>query len=101
MKVKVTRKAVLASFPHCIAIGYCKAHYLLELMSPYGYTCGMDGWHADIYDLGDVAIVTGYVPFGKRADYKRVRFYENQAINAEPEKRKKLLWTFIQEVLSE
>lgn len=64
MKLRTTKKEVMRSFPSVIRVPYCYLDKMLELESPSGYTAGSYGWGADVYDFGNVAIVTGYSPFG-------------------------------------
>lgn len=80
MKFKTTQKAIKGSYRKIIKVGYCELQSLLNFKSPIAYTCGRDGWHADIYDIGGVAIVTGYNPFGNISpDYDTCRKYEAKA----------------------
>lgn len=67
MKVKTTKKEVLKTNQTVLQVGYCDLQNLLRLRNPYGYTCGADGWHADIYDYGTTAICTGYQPLVKKS----------------------------------
>lgn len=62
---QTTMREVKERFGHVICIGYCDLQYLLRGESRIGYTAGVHGWNADVYDVGNgVAIVTGYRPFG-------------------------------------
>lgn len=76
MKVKTTKKEVLKTNQTVLQVGYCDLQNLLRLRNPYGYTCGADGWHADIYDYGTTAICTGYQPFGKKVPYDLCQKYD-------------------------
>lgn len=65
MKVRTTQKAVKQNFDKVVCVGYCNLQHLLHYESPYFYTARVEGWAADVYNLGGgVAIVTGYAPFG-------------------------------------
>lgn len=76
MKYKTTQKAIKESYSKIVKVGYCNLQSLLNFKTPVAYTCGSDGWHADIYDINGVAIVTGYRPFGNiTPDYKIVEKY--------------------------
>ena len=66
MAIKMSSRQVIDTFPFTVRIGYCDLYYLLVYQRKVGYTCGTYGWNSDIYFLGDVAISTGYRPFGKR-----------------------------------
>lgn len=72
MKYKTTKKEVMNGYVRVYRAGYCELCYLLEKGDAVAYTAGIYGWNADIYDLGllansfaDVAICTGYRPFGR------------------------------------
>lgn len=112
MQVRTTKKSVREYFDNVIAVGYCKLQYLLSTESPFGYTTRAEGWGADIYDCGTVAIVTGYNPFGNvRPSYKLQRKYDEKARairnnydlgwQEQDEKIKELLEDFITEALTE
>lgn len=65
MKYETTQKAIRQSYKNVIAIGYCKAQFLLQYMSPEACTTRREGWASDIYIINhDTAISTGYKPFG-------------------------------------
>lgn len=111
MKFKTTQKAVKEGYRNIIKVGYCDLQYLLYYKKPVAYTCGAYGWKADIYDINNVAITTGYVPFGNfKPDYELVREYDNKAreiihntrFDGNPrEKIDELLNEFIEKVLGE
>lgn len=62
---QTTMREVKERFGHVICIGYGDLQHLLRGESRIGYTAGVCGWNADVYDVGNgVAIVTGYRPFG-------------------------------------
>lgn len=113
MKFRTTRKEIMNGFNHVLCVGYADLDSLLNLLSPVGYTCGRDGWNADVYDLAPVelygwAIVSGYRPFGNlRVKHETAESYNKAAreiMNNSPEweKRQKLLTdllkSFIQSV---
>lgn len=81
MKYKTTQKAVNAGYYKRISIGYCNIQTLLAFESPVAYTTRREGWGADIYDMGgNIAIITGYAPFGNiRVTYEVQRRYEEEA----------------------
>lgn len=72
MKFKTTKKAVLSGYNNVISVQYSGLESLLNLYSPIAYTTRVEGWGADIYDMGGgTAIVTGYSPFGThKASYE-------------------------------
>lgn len=79
MKYKTTKKEVMSNYK-CFSVGYCRLQYLLHYETPESYTCGRDGWYADIYNIGDGrAIVTGYAPFGATVDYDIAAEYDRKA----------------------
>lgn len=80
MKFKTTQKNIKENYAAIISIGYCDAWYLLYFENPIAFTSGVYGWNADIYDVNNVAIVTGYRPFGNiHVDYDIIREYNNRA----------------------
>lgn len=80
MKFKTTRKAITGGYNTIISIGYCNAQHLLRYEEPTAYTTRAEGWGADVYHVGSVAIVTGYAPFGNvKPDYDLVRKYDREA----------------------
>lgn len=109
MKVQTTKKAVNNSYNKIVCVGYCGLQKLLVLEKPAAYTAGIYGWNADIYDLGDIALVTGYRPFGDiKPSLELTRKYEQEATeviytisNYEMQKKalKDLLNSFLEEVI--
>ena len=82
MKFKTTKKAVNEGYNNIICVGYADLHYLLNQLEPTAYTAGVYGWNADIYNINNVVIVTGYRPFGNiKPDYTIVDKYEELAKN--------------------
>lgn len=80
MKYKTTQKAVKGGYSYVIQIPYCAAQHLLSHHNPVAYTVRREGWAADIYDFDQVAIVTGYAPFGNvKPEYTTIAAYEEQA----------------------
>ena len=80
MKFRVTQKEIKANFSKIISVPYCSLQNLLCWESPVAYTTRREGWAAYIYDIGGVAIVTGYAPFGNiRPAYELRERYEKQA----------------------
>lgn len=45
-------------------LGIAICNFFLKHESPKYYTRGIYGWNADIYTFGDIALCTGYRPFG-------------------------------------
>lgn len=80
MKYRTTQKAIKAGFNKVIKVGYCDLQSLLNCETEKAYTAGVYGWNADIYDFGNVAICTGYRPFGNvSTDYNTTSKYEKLA----------------------
>nr|DAK47537.1 MAG TPA: hypothetical protein [Bacteriophage sp.] len=76
MKYKTTKKAVQNNYRNIIRLGAVELYYLLKFTEPNAYTSGVYGWNADVYDFDNVAIVTGYRPFGNiTPDYDVVEKY--------------------------
>lgn len=69
MKIKTTRKNIVATSPHLVSVGYCDLQTLLRYHSPIAYTCGVYGWNFDVYEIHGLTICTGYrgMP-GRRAN---------------------------------
>lgn len=63
-KVKATQKSIKEAYSNILVIPYCDLQHLLQYEDAYYYTAGIYGWNADIYVHEDVAICTGYRPFG-------------------------------------
>lgn len=65
--MQTTRREVEHRNSICIEVGYCNLTDTLRECADGkdGYTAGVYGWNADIYEFGSFAIVTGYRPFGK------------------------------------
>ena len=83
MKYRTSMKDTKAYNADVVSLSYCEAHNLLNTFEPEAYTCGMNGWNADIYrgTEGGQVIVTGYRPFGRkcRLSYDEVREYDRKA----------------------
>ena len=80
MKYKTTQKAVYRDFGNVLQVGYCNLQHLLSGISPDAYTTRIEGWAADVYMFGRVAIVTGYAPFGNVVpSYDLCRAYDDRA----------------------
>lgn len=82
MAAKTTKKAVVGMYDKVVKVGYCELQHLLRYCNADNYTCGVYGWNADIYCFGDIAIVTGYNPFGNiKLDHDKIKEYDNKAHN--------------------
>lgn len=86
MKFRTTKNAVMNGFARVYRCGYCELQDLLPSACAVAYTAGIYGWNADIYDLGelageayDVAICTGYNPFGREIPGNLVKEYNDKA----------------------
>lgn len=76
MKYKTTKKEVKSNYRSIIRLGAVELYYLLKFTEPVAYTSGVYGWNADVYGFDNVAIVTGYRPFGNiTPDYNVVEKY--------------------------
>lgn len=89
MRIKVAKKEIMKNYK-CFSVGYCDLQTLLNVVNPQFYTAGVYGWNADIYIFENIAIVTGYRPFGKQIDFDIIRKFEDAAIKNR-EKRDELL----------
>lgn len=65
MKVKVTKKMINENYV-VQRLGYGEAQDLERLFREEYYTSGIYGWNADVYTIDNIAIATGYRPFGER-----------------------------------
>lgn len=63
-KERTTKVFINHNFKKIIEVGYCDLQLFLKHESPKYYTRGIYGWNADIYTFGDIALCTGYRPFG-------------------------------------
>ena len=81
MKYHTTQKAIKNGYDTIISVNYCRLQTLLSCAEPIAYTTRREGWGADIYDIdGNIAIVTGYAPFGNvKPDYETLTAYEKRA----------------------
>lgn len=86
MKFKTTKNAVMNGYARVYRCGYCDLQDLLPRGGAVAYTSGVYGWNTDIYDLGaladsvyDVAICTGYRPFGREIPGNLVQEYNEKA----------------------
>lgn len=80
MKMQTTQRAVKESYKAVIRVGLSDLQNLLSLESPEAYTMRREGWAADIYSFGDVAIVAGHKPFGDfNPKYEVCRKYDSAA----------------------
>lgn len=78
MSSQATMRFIRSNY-HCIAVDYCGLQNLLSYSCRRYYTSGIYGWNADIFIFGNVAIVTGYRPFGNHPDYDVVRDFDSKA----------------------
>lgn len=108
MKYKTTKRDVTNGYTNVIGVSYCGLQTLLRCETETAYTTRREGWGADVYDFGSVAIVTGYAPFGDvRPNYETIRKYEEAAkkiaynYNLKYEEQKKQLLDLIHEFISE
>lgn len=64
MKFKTTQKAIKNNHVAVVKVGYNRLYFLLRYQEPAAYTTRSKGWASDVYCFGNVAISTGYSPFG-------------------------------------
>ena len=82
MSYQLTKRRVMDIYgkENIVEVGYCELQTLLGRERRECYTAGTYGWNADVYDFGDIAICTGYRPFGGiKADHAVCAKYENLA----------------------
>lgn len=81
MKERTTRKNVMQSHAVIVKVGYCDLQFLLKHENEQFYTTRVEGWGANIYSFGSIAIVTGYAPFGNVSpSWDITNSYEKRAI---------------------
>lgn len=80
MKTRISKKDLRSMYSKVITLGTQCPNNMLRFHNPDYYTCGVYGWNFDAYDIDGVLIVWGdRNTFGKRADYDRIKFYEEKA----------------------
>lgn len=80
MKQRLTMKEVKSWNKPILKTGAYSMQRLLWFEDPVGYTAGIDGWNADIYEVEGIVIVTGYRSFGQiQLTYEDIKPYENKA----------------------
>lgn len=80
MKLRTTKKEVRQTHAYTIEVLYCGLQHLLSCENPIAYTTRAEGWGADVYEFGTVAIATGAAPFGDvKPSYDLVRAYDRRA----------------------
>jgi hypothetical protein len=79
MKAKVTKTEVKNNFNSILSLGYCDVQYLTYFKRPFGYSCGVNGWSCDYYDIDGVCLSTGYSPIGSNVDYQLMIKFEKKA----------------------
>lgn len=76
-KIKTIQKEMKNRFKKIVCTGYCELQHLLNYQTPIYYTTRREGWASDIYIFDDIAISTGYAPFGNiTVDYDTIQKYE-------------------------
>ena len=90
MNTQTTRKAMLYDYT-CISVPYCGAYSMLKYRHPDHYTTGIYGWNADCYIFDNYAIVTGYRPFGIKANSAICTKYNDKAEKFLSEMQKKAI----------
>ena len=92
------RKEELSEKFYCFAIAADKIQHLTSILTRSGYISDNQGWCADVFTVGSVALITGYRPFGVHVPEAFVYPYDMEAKTAieiyadpEPEIRKILI----------
>lgn len=100
-KIKATKREMRQNY-QIASIGYCDAQHLLNYESPFAYTCGINGWGADYYNIEGVLICTGYDTISTKNlkfDYETVRKFDALAQKADTKKQvDRILKRFIKEI---
>jgi hypothetical protein len=85
VKIKTTKKQIKENVhpDNLIALGYCDLQHLLRFENAFAYSCGVNGWACDYYELEHnnqkYVISTGYSPIGRRVDYKTTKTFDHLA----------------------
>lgn len=93
MKYKTTFKDLKQAYK-LVAVGYCELQRALNYKSANAYVSSkMYGWRADIYELENFTIVTGYSTPSHAVDlpYDLCRKIEKQCENQSPDVRYEIL----------
>ena len=100
MKVKTSKKQIVCNYNLIVKVGYCNLQNALRYLNPQYYTCGQNGWYADIYEIEPNKIITtGYLPFGniiptydklKEIDDKASEIYDYRNSQSMDEKNKQV-----------
>ena len=107
MKMKTTYKETVQRYKNVIQVLHYDLCSMLSCETPVAYTTRGEGWGADVYAFGDVAIVTGYAPFGGiRPAHETNQRYEKRAREITDgiynwQEKKALLGELIKEYLQE
>lgn len=109
-KIKTTKTNIMKNYEYVISVPYCQLQSLLSDIAPQSYTCGVDGWNADVYQVApNTVIVTGYCPFGNVKPYFRLNeryeklanqvFIDSDEYEIWEAKIRELVNQYVQEVL--
>ena len=72
-----TEKELMDEYCYVVAVNHNNLQGLLSCIDRKGYMSSEHGWCADVYEYGEVCIVTGDYPIGNvEAAYYTVREYE-------------------------
>lgn len=83
MKFRTTQKAIRDGYAKIYRCGYGDLQNLFRHTDAIAYTCGLYGWNFDVYDVGGVAITTGFRGMlGERIPSELIRKYESKAKKA-------------------
>ena len=100
MNIKMTNNDLRNNFGVVVSCGDCELQTLLNMKNPVGYNKGVYGWNFDVFDFGDVGLITGYRTRG--ADVKLsmefCKQWDKRAKNATYEERKQILVEFEREL---
>lgn len=102
MKYKTTAKELKAGYYRIISAGYCDLQSLLCYKDPVAYSSGVYGWNFDVYDIGGVAIVTGYrgMPSkNTKAEYALISEYEKKSEGKTAAEKDILIAEFIKKAI--
>lgn len=92
-----SERELMDDYYYVVAVNYCNLQDLLSCENRIGYMSSEYGWDADVYEIDDVCIVTGYRPVGNlEIKYDTAMKYEKIARSI---KEGNSNWTVVKEAL--
>lgn len=80
MKKRTTMKEVVKGYKKVYRCGYCDLQNIFYNLEADYYNAGVYGWNCDIYEIGNIAITTGYRNMrGVNIPYEMIERYDKAA----------------------